>query len=169
MSTHGPIESLKIVGSIAGAIAAIAGLIFLFFPQFQPAIVTSKAVQISDVKVENPVSASSGDCNYLATVNLKVRVEGYQDKPVSLYARLDQSPTANANRSLCATPIGRWDDWQRAEPTFTLTATAPSQQFPVRVQVRVPWIADNWKIQLRVTDSNGAVLETAETALFNIR
>jgi hypothetical protein len=169
MGTDDLLQKMIKIGSVAGALAAILGVIFLLFPQFRPTVATSKAVTFTDIRVESVSTTSSGPCDSFAAVSLKVQIAGYENKVLSLFDRLDESATTNAQTSLCAPPLGRWDDWHVVDLTPGLRASAESELFPVEFQVGVPWRADNWKIKLKVTDSKGDVLGTADTPLFNIR
>jgi hypothetical protein len=127
------------IGSIATALAAILGIIFLLFPKFRPTVATSKAVTFSDVRVE---TVSSAPCDSFAAVSLKVQIAGYNNTILSLSERLDKSATANAQTSLCAPLLGAVrDDWHLVDPTPGLRASAESQLFPVEFRVAIPWRA----------------------------
>jgi hypothetical protein len=164
-------KKLVAIGSVTTALASILGFVFLVFPRLKPTVITNKAVQFTDIRVRPLISQPgfpSDNCNSIVAVSFKVRIEGYQNMPLHADEKLDGSLATSAitNGIPCPPPLGIWDDWNHGKELMT---TAQSQLLPVEIQVPIPLKKDNWKIQLRITDPRGNVLETGETQPFNTR
>ena len=127
------IKTFLAIGGIAGGIVAIAGAYHLFFPK-----VTSKAVEITEVRLQHAGPASGG-CESEIMVSLRIKIDGYRDQAVKLYSRLDDSAASPlpADGPPCAPPLGAWDSWQYAKDVKPAVETQTLQvDFPVTVYFR---------------------------------
>lgn len=157
------VKTFVTIGSITTALASIIGAWFIFFPK-----VTSQAVEISDVRLQHATgpASPSGGCESQVIVSFKMKIDGYRDRPVKLYSKLDDSaasPLPN-NGLPCPQPLGAWDGWQYAKDVKAAVQTQTLQvAFPVTVYFR----KENRTIQLRATDANEQVLATAVSPVFS--
>jgi hypothetical protein len=164
-------KALKTVAAIAAALGSILGLIFLFFPRLKPALITNKAVEISNVGVapilDDPVLPAGG-CRSRVNLNFRVRVEGYPKTPLRLYTKLDDSAASplSVNGLPCPPELGDWHGWNRHDDIVT---DVENQTLQLQRTLTIPVRKQNWKIQLKITDANDTVLHAAVSPYFNSR
>ena len=164
-------KTLKTVGAIAGALGSILGLIFIFLPRLKPVAITNKAVEIGNVAVvpilDDPVLPAGG-CSSRVTLNFRVRVEGYPKTPLRLYTKLDDSAASplSVNGLPCPPQLGDWHGWSRHDDIVT---DVQNQTLQIQRTVTIPVKKENWKIQIKITDANDHVLDTAVSPSFNSR
>src|SRR5436190_10962364 len=151
------VKTFLTLGGIAGAILAIAGVYRLIHPS-----VPSKGVEISEVRLL-PGVGPEGGCESQVMIGARIRIDGYQNQPVKLYSRVDDSaasPLPN-NGVPCAPPLGAWSDWQFGKD---IKPTVQTQTLQVDLPVTVYFRKQNRTIQVKATDANDQVLVTAMSA-----
>lgn len=153
-------------GTVATALAAILGLLFLVFPKLKPMPPepTKKlGVTLTDLQVEH--SGSFHDSNSVV-IRFKAQIEGYQDKVLPLMWTLYNSNTGKSYGAFDGL-LGPGPPW-RGWPTPGFKPTAQSESFSGEIRVPIPFGGVTWKVRLEITDPNGKPLERVDTKPFDV-
>src|SRR4051812_29456206 len=155
-------------GAIAGALAAILGLVFLLFPKLKPTVPEApkkRVVALSDVQVEQRGYREKSGF-YIVAVHFRCQVDGYLGTTLPVRYRLVNADTGHPYD---VPRIGRHGDgpWPGA-PTTGFTPTAESEALPGEVEVEIPFTGPSWKVQLEIHGPDEKRLDAIETPSFKV-
>ena len=160
-------------GAIAGALSAILGLLFLFFPRLKPTVTETpktRAVILSNLQVNFREYGDSA-----VWIVFKAQIDGYQGITLSVMWTLYDAGTGHEFDTwpLLQVPLGphttRHEGWPRAK--FTPTVQSESFSGEIRIPGRPlvnTVIGRTWRVKLEVIDPAGAQLTYAETEPFSV-
>jgi hypothetical protein len=156
------------LGALAGAVAAILGLIFLFFPGLKPTVpeVSKKrAVALGELRVEHRGYRAS-DGNHVVVVHFRAQVDGYPGAELPVLWRLFNADTGQPY------DLGRLGGNRNAPhvgfPTSALKPTAESDLLRGQVEVAVPFAGPSWKVRVEVAGPGQIPLDSTETQPFKV-
>jgi hypothetical protein len=156
------------LGALAGAVAAILGLVFLLFPGLKPTlpeVPKKRAVALGDLRVEHRGYRAS-DGYHVVIVHFRAQVDGYPGAELPVLWRLFNADTGQPYD--LGGLGGVRNTSHMGSPTSAFKPTAESDLLQGEVEVAVPFTGPSWKVWVEVAGPGRAPLDSAETPPFKV-